>query len=375
MAQILEGMNGTDNSKLHALKHLEALNNTEKVELNDLRKQYKFLEKKRRELDSAPDGQDDHTESDEDDKDDYDDVDELPDHSKLKAKGSRSSVSAEAFGKWNKKEAFTPPVIQKTDETKQKIKDKLEGSFMFAALDPKDLQIVIMAMHEFKLSAGEHAITEGDDGDYLYVVESGVLKCTKIFPGNTEPTFLNDYVPGEAFGELALLYNAPRAATITAKEDAILWGLDRSTFNHIVKDSAVKRRQMYEDFLKKVPLLSNMETYERTKLADALIEKRYKKGDSIIQEGDEGSTFFLVEEGEAEAWKVIDGKPQCVMSYKMGDYFGERALLKNEPRAATIKATSDDFKVVELERGTFSRLLGPLDDILRRNMEVYAKFK
>jgi len=153
---------------------------------------------------------------------------------------------------------------------------------MFASLDPKDLEIVIKAMQEFKLSAGDPAIKEGDDGDYLYVVESGVLKCTKVFPGNTDPTFLKDYVPGEAFGELALLYNAPRAATITANEESVLWGLDRRTFNHIVKDSAIKRREMYEEFLKKVPLLSNMDSYERTTLADALVEKRFKKGENVI---------------------------------------------------------------------------------------------
>jgi cAMP-dependent protein kinase regulator len=101
------------------------------------------------------------------------------------------------------------------------------------------------------------------------VVETGALDCYKLFPGNDQPTHLKVYVPGEAFGELALLYNAPRAATIIAKEPSLLWGLDRNTFNHIVKDSAVKSRQMIEEFLKKVPLLSSMDSYERLAIADA----------------------------------------------------------------------------------------------------------
>jgi cAMP-dependent protein kinase regulator len=124
------------------------------------------------------------------------------------------------------------------------------------------MDIVIEAMKEFYFETDGAVITEGDDGDYLYVVETGSQRCTKLFPGATEPTKFKDYQPGEAFGELALLYNAPRAASITANEPSTLWGLDRQTFNHIVKDAAMRKREMYEEFLKKVPLLSNMDSYE-----------------------------------------------------------------------------------------------------------------
>jgi len=79
-------------------------------------------------------------------------------------------------------------------------------------------------------------ILQGDDGDSLYVVETGTLECYKTKDGAEIP--LKEYQPGEAFGELALLYNAPRAASIRAKTAADLWALDRRTFNHVVKDSA-----------------------------------------------------------------------------------------------------------------------------------------
>jgi cAMP-dependent protein kinase regulator len=83
----------------------------------------------------------------------------------------------------------------------------------------------------------------------LFVVEEGQLDCYKTLNSDEQPTYLKTYEPGEAFGELALLYNAPRAATIIAKTDALCWELDRNTFNSIVKVSSQKKRERYENFL------------------------------------------------------------------------------------------------------------------------------
>jgi len=97
----------------------------------------------------------------------------------------------------------------------------------------------------------------------LYVIDSGELDCFKKFKKDGPDTHLKVYYPGEAFGELALLYNAPRAATIIAKTDSVLFSLDRETFNNIVKDAASKKREKYEEFLSKVEILHDMEPYER----------------------------------------------------------------------------------------------------------------
>lgn len=108
-----------------------------------------------------------------------------------------------------------------------------------------------------------------------------------------------------------------------------------------MKDAAAKKREKYEEFLKHVKILENMDEYERAKLADAFHEEWYQPEDIVIREGDNnGDTFYLVMSGQAIATKTMEmGKPPVeVFKYGPGDYFGERALIKNEPRAANIIA-------------------------------------
>jgi cAMP-dependent protein kinase regulator len=143
-----------------------------------------------------------------------------------------------------------------------------------------------------------------------------------------------------------------------------------------VKDAASKKREKYEAFLEKVELLHSMEPYERSKLADAFKEETYAPGSYIIKEGDEGNVFYIIEYGEAHATKVLkEGETeQEVMKYTVGDYFGERALIKNEPRAANVQAVTE-CTVVCLDRHSFKRLLGPLEEILKRKMDLYDNYK
>lgn len=304
--------------------------------------------------------------------DDY--VEILPeDLAKKRAKGPRSSVSAEAFGEFNKKENFKARVVPKSADAKQAIMDKIANSFMFSGLDEKEKQIVVDAMEEKKCFKKETVITEGDEGDCLYVVASGTLSCSKIFKGQTDPTFLKRYEAGEAFGELALLYNAPRAATICSDGESILYALDRATFNHIVKDAAIRKREKYEAFLAKVELLKTMDDYERSAISEAFQDAKYEAGDTIIKQGDEGKLMYFLVEGEAFASKVLEGASveEEVAQYKSGDYFGELSLLHNEPRQANVKARTACC-CVTMNRHSFKRMLGPLEEILKRNMDLYV---
>ena len=286
---------------------------------------------------------------------------------------SRGSVSAEVYGIFNKKKIFVPKKIPKTPEQINRIKGKIISSFIFNSLDIKEINIIIDAMEEKNFKIDETVITQGEVGDCLYIVETGSLNCFKILE-NGENKFLCTYGPGDAFGELALLYNCPRAASIVcSSEESILWSLDRETFNHIVKTATQNKREKHKNFLKKVDILSTIDDYELGKICDSLKVGIYNRGDYIIKEGEMGDVFYILEEGKCIATKTLEpGKPEeKINELNEGDYFGERALIKGEPRYANIIVTSDNAKVISLDRLSFNRLLGPIMDILKRNMGKY----
>ncbi|KAL1995085.1 hypothetical protein VTN49DRAFT_1272 [Thermomyces lanuginosus] len=288
------------------------------------------------------------------------------------ALGRRTSVSAESLNPTSTgSDNWTPPRHPKTEEQLARIKKAVSNNFLFSHLDEEHLNTVLDALVEKPIPAKDiKVITQGDAGDYFYIVEEGNFGIYIHPSGSAQPgpdglgNLVAQTGPGGSFGELALMYNAPRAATVVSLDHkSTLWALDRVTFRRILMDSAFQRRRMYEAFLEEVPLLSSLKPYERSKIADALDTIKYPAGATIIREGDPGDAFYLLEAGEAEAFK--SGTDGPVKSYSRGDYFGELALLDDKPRAASVIAKTD-VKVARLGRDGFKRLLGPVEEIMRR---------
>jgi len=221
-----------------------------------------------------------------------------------------------------------------------------------------------------RIEVGTQIIKEGDDGDSLYFVESGQINCFKKVDG--EEQLVKECKAAEIFGELALLYHCPRAASCVAAVDSVVFSLDRTTFNHIVRDAAVRRWDVYGDFLKQVPIFKTLDEYALSRICDVLRRETHKKDEVIMEQGDMGDKFYIVEKGQCVVKKAyIDGvAPRIVKECGSGDYFGELALLRNEPRAATVIAASD-CTVLILSRRSFKAMLGPLEDILKSNAAAY----
>jgi len=289
------------------------------------------------------------------------------------SKGRRASVSAEPLSMED--DITNDRVIHpKTDEQRKRLQVAVKDILIFKSLDQEQREYVLDAMFEKPAVAGEKVIELGDNGDFFYVVDSGKLDCFIKIDGEEKKVLTYDNTG--AFGELALMYNTPRAATIMATEECILWALDRTTFRQLVLLTTMKKREMYEAFLNAIPLLQELESYERMNLADALVTTQYKAGDTIIKQGDDAESFFIIEKGTCEV-KIKDtfssqhtNEEVKLTELERGQYFGELALIYNKPRAASVIA-STDVSLAVLDIGAFERLLGPCVEIMQRNVSNY----
>jgi len=284
----------------------------------------------------------------------------------------RPGVSAETV---NPSELSNDPyrVIPKSASDREQIRLAVRSNILFSDLDDAQMGIVIDAMERKVFSAGDWVIKQGEEGNDFYVVGQGV--CETYLQIGLEQKMVKIYQHGESFGELALMYNVPRAASIKAASPTVeLWAMDRQTFRRVLLRSTAEKRSKYEEFLKNVPVLQSLDQYERAKVADALVERECAAGEYIVTMGDtKDDRFYILLDGSAVATKVLDGDtvPRTVMSYGPGDYFGELALLSSGPRAANVIAQSA-VRVVGLDRGAFERLLGPCKDLLQRDKTRYS---
>lgn len=287
---------------------------------------------------------------------------------KYKRKGRRQSVSAEADVDT---EPYVPKKIPKSPEVVVRIMASITSSFLFSGLESEQVKEIVDAMEEKKVDEGDTAIREGDTGDYFYIVESGQYEVLKKIEGQDKKVF--EYNNQGIFGELALMYNCPRAATVRALTPGTLWAVDRMTFRRIIITNTARTRALYESFLLKVPLFENLTSGERSLIADCLVSVTFHDGDIVLRQGEVGDKFFLIEKGEAVATQILPetGDNVVVGRMKAGQYFGERALITNQPRAATVKAVGE-LKGAAMDRAAFERLLGPCKELMSRHIESYV---
>lgn len=275
---------------------------------------------------------------------------------------------------------YVKKVVPKDYKTMEALAKAIAKNVLFSHLDENERSDIFDAMFPVSAREGEAIIQQGDEGDNFYVIDQGEVE---VFVDGNLVIVIGD---GGSFGELALIYGTPRAATVKAKTDVKLWGLDRDSYRRILMGSTIRKRKMYEEFLSKVSILESLEKWERYTVADALEPCNFEDGETIVKQGEPGDDFYIIVEGRAVVMQQRSGgaggaaaaaaemePPVEVGHLGPSDYFGEIALLLDRPRAATVIAKGP-LKCVKLDRARFERVLGLCADILKRNIQLYHSF-
>ena len=264
-------------------------------------------------------------------------------------------------------------------------------SLLFAPLSSPERATLLHSMTPVTCSAGQVIIREGDAvADKFFVLEKGAAVATvSVKEGDDKGNGTDDkggasgekrkekrvreYGPGSSFGELALLYSSPRAATVTATAPSKLWVLDSAVYAAVRRAAAAAAATRRAGLVRSVPLLQPLSEATRGVVADALERVEFADGATVFEQGEVGDALYLVDEGAvkmvAAAGKRKEGAEEgeenskvVVATVTAGGHFGERALFRSEPRSAS--AVTEGYTVLyRLPDAAFTALLGPLDAV------------
>uniref|UniRef100_A0A8C7L1D1 cGMP-dependent protein kinase n=1 Tax=Oncorhynchus kisutch TaxID=8019 RepID=A0A8C7L1D1_ONCKI len=175
--------------------------------------------------------------------------------------------------------------------SKDLIKEAILDNDFMKNLELSQIQEIVDCMYPVEYGKDSCIIKEGDVGSLVYVMEDGRVEVTK------ESVKLCTMGPGKVFGELAILYNCTRTATVKTLTNVKLWAIDRQCFQTIMMRTGLIKHTEYMDFLKSVPTFHELPEEILSKLADVLEETHYEDGEYIVRQGATGDTFFIVSKG------------------------------------------------------------------------------
>eukprot|EP01060_Flectonema_neradi_P014212 TRINITY_DN20921_c0_g1_i1.p1 TRINITY_DN20921_c0_g1~~TRINITY_DN20921_c0_g1_i1.p1 ORF type:complete len:500 (+),score=94.72 TRINITY_DN20921_c0_g1_i1:119-1618(+) len=261
---------------------------------------------------------------------------------------------------------YLPPVYDKSPEDANNLREFLKGNLLFSHLERQAVDDCVKAMQSIDFTEGDEPCQEGKAGDVLFIMRTGsadVIKNTEIVD-KKEPS-------GDAvFGELELMYDHPCVATIRiSTPTATAWKMDREVYKNLVLVSAIRKREMHMEHLKKVKFLATLPDGDLIQLADALQTDEWDEGDTIIKHGTEGEFMYLILEGEVEViGRNEKGEQLEVCKFSEGKNFGELEFMNNHPCVADVKATKRT-RTARINRRHFEMCLGPVMGVLKRTTD------
>jgi len=314
----------------------------------------------------------------------------------------------------------------KTPQEIQFMSQHLRQNYLFEDLPHDDMVALIGAFEKMEITASEVAqnrdkavlIRQGDVVDkstaYFYLLYRGTCRFT------VNGTTVGVAKPGDSFGELALLYDCPRAATVVAvldsgtpgttsatgtgvtasmtsttatftaapdsegEEKVVLFRVHQRAFRRVLQQADQIAENAKMNLLENVAFLKNVSRQQKVKLAAAMRPRPFKEGEYLSRKGEQKCSWTLIDRGSVLATNISEGPLEgdsaqnnesgmFMHSYDdvtlgEGDCFGERSISTGLPTVADLIAESDGIAFV-VDRESFLEILGDLKEIIHRSLD------
>ncbi|XP_032817552.2 cGMP-dependent protein kinase 1-like isoform X1 [Petromyzon marinus] len=222
--------------------------------------------------------------------------------------------------------------VPKSPSTARLVEQAVRSNELLKRMQPGQTVLLGDCMSETTRARGETIIAEGDSGESMYILMEGLLDVSK------QGESLCTLQPGALFGELAILYDCTRTATVKALTDVRLLYLSRHAFRSVLMRESQLRRKLIIKFLKTAKTLKNLPDEQLSKMFDCMEESAFADGEAIVNEGEVGHIFYVILRGQVRVSQEVEGSPRLIRVLEPGDHFGELALIRNMRRTATCTA-------------------------------------
>ncbi|MCK8501967.1 cyclic nucleotide-binding domain-containing protein [Myxococcus fulvus] len=237
-------------------------------------------------------------------------------------------------------------------------------SGLFSRLGREDFVSLVDVLQARAIFPGQPVVQEGEAGASMFVLVEGRADVTRALE-NGERAVVGTVAPGDVFGELALVSEGPRLASVVVTERAVLLELTREALTsvsarqprvaRVVED--FYRRRLVDNLLRSNPLLSRLTPAQKAALSLDFSLRPIAEGEVLLTQGQPGDAFYVLLRGRCTPWLLHpDGRRVALAELHEGDVFGEISLLLDKPVSATVRAEGVGV-VLRLPRAAFEKHL------------------
>lgn len=252
-------------------------------------------------------------------------------------------------------------VVTEEEEAARQATERLRETPLFTSLSPASLEALIMKMGYVTLEEGEVLFTEGEDGDTLYVISEGEVAVFQEGPPRQE---LARLIEGDFFGEIAIVTDQKRSATIEAVQHTELLSIDRDTVGDLIdmEPDVLKlllrflRDRLLNSLMRTSPLFAPFGIEDRRSLATKFVFLEAEPNSILISQGQPANALYVLLSGACRVEHNRDGGRHQLAVLGAGDVCGEMSLLGQQEAIASVRVTSKAF-VLKLPAEQFRMLI------------------